>query len=216
MNGKPLSSTTTGHYEYRVMPFGLAIVHLLFNPSLTTSSEICSTNSVIVYIDDILIYSKTLEEHIHQVRSVLRRLITHQLYAKLEKCEFPHHFSAFLGYIISPEGIAMDDNKVNAVINWPRPRTSRNCSASWASPTSTRRFIRGFSSVAAPLTSMTKRSSHRLHWTPPLWRLSTSSASLHHCAHPAPPRPRFALHRGSRCFQHWYWCRPLTTSGVSH
>lgn len=61
--------------------------------------------SVIVYIDDILIYSDTLEEHVCQVRAVLKQLIHHQLYAKAEKCEFHRTSTAFLGNIISPEGI---------------------------------------------------------------------------------------------------------------
>ncbi len=76
---------------------------------------------VIVYIDDILIYSESLEAHIHQVRAVLKRLIEHQLYAKKEKCEFLQTRVSFLGYIISADGVAMDNNKVQSVLNWPQP-----------------------------------------------------------------------------------------------
>jgi len=67
---------------------------------------------LIVYINDILIYSDTMEEHIKQVREVLQRLINHQLYAKAEKCEFHQSSISFLGYIISPEGVSMDEGKV--------------------------------------------------------------------------------------------------------
>lgn len=77
---------------------------------------------VIVYIDDILIYSNSLEDHVRHVRSVLQRLIKHQLYAKAEKCEFHQTSVSFLGYIISPEGVAMDDSKVQAVLKWSQPR----------------------------------------------------------------------------------------------
>ncbi len=78
---------------------------------------------VIVYIDDILIYSNSLEEHTQHVRSVLERLIQYQLYAKAEKCEFDHTSTSFLGYIISHEGVATDESKVRAVLKWPQPRT---------------------------------------------------------------------------------------------
>ncbi len=163
---KTAFSTTTGHYEYRVMPFGLANSLSTFQSFINDVFRDMLNRFVIVYIDDILIYSKTLEEHIHQVRSVLRRLIKHQLYAKLEKCEFHTTSVAFLGYIISPEGIVMDDNKVNAVINWPCPKNLKELQRFLGFANFYRRFIRGFSSVAAPLTSMKKRISHRLHWTP--------------------------------------------------
>lgn len=80
---------------------------------------------VIVYIEDILIYSDLLNfpDHVRQVRAVLQRLIDHQLYVKLEKCEFHKTSTSFLGYIISAEGVAMDDSKVKAVVNWPLPTT---------------------------------------------------------------------------------------------
>ncbi len=119
---KTAFSTTTGHYEYQVMQFGLANSPSTFQSFINDVFRDMLNRFVIVYIDDILIYSRTLEEHIHQVRSVLHRLIKHQLYAKLDKCEFHTTSVAFLGYIISPEGIAMDDNKVNAVMNWPCPK----------------------------------------------------------------------------------------------
>ncbi len=163
---KTAFSTTTGHYEYRVMPFGLANSPSTFQSFINDVFRDMLNRFVIVYINDILVYSKTLEEHIHQVRSVLRRLIKHQLYAKLEKCEFHTTSVAFLGYIISPEGIAMDENKVNAVINWPCPKNLNELQRFLGFANFYRRFIRGFSSVAAPLTSMTQRISHRLHWTP--------------------------------------------------
>jgi len=76
---------------------------------------------VIVYIDDILIYSDTQEEHVKQVQAVLKRLIENQLYAKAEKCEFHQTSTAFLGYIISPDGVSMDESKVRAVLKWPQP-----------------------------------------------------------------------------------------------
>ncbi len=184
---KTAFSTTTGHYEYRVMPFGLVNSPSIFQSFINDVFRDMLNRFVIVYIDDILVYSKTLEEHIHQVRSVLRRLIKHQLYAKLEKYEFHTTSVAFLGYIISPEGIAMDDNKVNAVVNWPCPKNLKELQRFLGFANFYRRFIKGFSSVAAPLTSMTKRISHRLHWTPSaveafdqLKQRFTTAPILHH------------------------------------
>lgn len=90
------------------MPFGLANSPSVFQAFINDIFRDMLNQSVIVYIDDMLIYFDTLEEHIHRVRTVLKRLIHHQLYAKLEKCEFHQTSTAFLGYIISSEGIAMD------------------------------------------------------------------------------------------------------------
>lgn len=77
--------------------------------------------NLIVYIDDILIYSETFEAHMPDVRSVLQRLIDNQLYAKIQKCEFHQTQIAFLGYIISAEGVTMYNGKLQAVFNWPQP-----------------------------------------------------------------------------------------------
>ncbi len=120
---------------------------------------------MIVYIDDILIYSNSLEEHTQHVRSVLERLIQYQLYAKAEKCEFDCTSTSFLGYIISHEGVAMDESKVGAVLKWPQPRTVKELRRFLGFANFYRRFIRNFSTVAAPLTSMTKHSTSRLTWS---------------------------------------------------
>lgn len=96
---------------------------------------------VIIYIDDILIYSDTFAQHVQQVRAVLQRLIQQQLYAKLEKCEFHQTSTSFLGYIISAEGVAMDDNKVQAVVSWPRPTTVKELQRFLGFANFYRRFI---------------------------------------------------------------------------
>ncbi|KAL0177176.1 hypothetical protein M9458_026070, partial [Cirrhinus mrigala] len=159
-------STTTGHYEYLVMPFGLVNSQSVFQAFINDVFRDMLNRWVIVYIDDIIIYSDSFQEHVNHVRSVLQRLMQHQLYAKLEKCEFHLTKISFLGYIISPEGVAMDDSKVCAAVNWPQPATIKELQHFLGFAKFYRRFIRNFSSITAPLTTMIKGGRQRLTWTP--------------------------------------------------
>ncbi|KAL0192334.1 hypothetical protein M9458_010630, partial [Cirrhinus mrigala] len=159
---KTAFSTTSGHYEYWVMPFGLAN-----SPSF-------------------------FQALINEV-AVLQRLIVHQLYAKEEKCEFYQDKISFLGYIISSEGVAMDERKVNAVLNWPRPTTLKELQRFLGFSNFYRRFIRHFSTIAAPLTAMVKKGTSRLTWSQPaiqafddLRQRFTTAPILHH---PDPDKP---------------------------
>ncbi len=163
---KTAFSTTSGHYEYRVMPFGLVNSPSVFQAFINDVFRDMLNRWVIVYMDDILVYSDSLEMHISHVRAVLQRLISHQLYAKAEKCEFHQTSTTFLGYVVSPEGVAMDDHKVQAVLNWPKPMTVKEMQRFLGFANFYRRFIRDFSSIAAPLTSMTKRRGNCLFWSP--------------------------------------------------
>ncbi|KAI2650216.1 Retrotransposon-like protein 1 [Labeo rohita] len=163
---KTAFSTTSGHYEYRVMPFGLVNSPSYFQAFVNDVFRDMLNRWVIVYMDDILVYSNSYAEHVQHVRSVLQRLVQHKLYAKEEKCQFHQESIAFLGYIISPEGVAMDEAKVKAVQNWPQPRTLKELQRFLGFSNFYRRFIRNFSTVAAPLTAMVKRGETRLTWSP--------------------------------------------------
>ncbi|KAI2653818.1 Transposon Tf2-6 polyprotein [Labeo rohita] len=184
---KTAFSTTTGHYEYSVMPLGLVNSPSVFQAFVNDVFRDMLNRWVIVYIDDILIFSDTLESHIQHVRAVLQRLIDHQLYAKFEKCEFHRTVTSFLGYIIGSEGVAMDDKKVQAVLNWPPPTSVKELQRFLGFANFYRRFIRNFSSVAAPLTSLLRGGGKRLVWTPEaekafqqLKERFTSAPILHH------------------------------------
>ncbi|KAL0164855.1 hypothetical protein M9458_040608, partial [Cirrhinus mrigala] len=190
---KTAFSTTSGHYEYRVMPFGLSNSPSCFQAFVNEVFRDLLNRCVIVYIDDILIYSNSYPEHVQHVRKVLKRLISHQLYAKEEKCDFHQSRISFLGYIISPEGVAMDERKVEAVLRWPRPSTLRELQRFLGFANFYRRFIRNFSTVAAPLTTMIKKGTTRLTWSPAALqafgnlRQRFSTAPILH--HPDPDQP---------------------------
>ncbi|KAI2657028.1 Transposon Tf2-6 polyprotein [Labeo rohita] len=173
---KTAFSTTSGHYEYRVMPFGLANCPSYFQAFVNEVFRDMLNRWVIVYIDDILIFSNTYADHVQHVRAVLQRLIQHKLYAKEEKCQFHQERVSFLGYIISP-----------------RPKTLKELQRFLGFSNFYRRFIRHFSTVAAPLTSMVKKGDTRLSWSSnalqafhELRQRFTSAPILRH---PDPQRP---------------------------
>ncbi|KAL0167369.1 hypothetical protein M9458_039213, partial [Cirrhinus mrigala] len=154
--------TTRGHYEYRVMPYEMANSPAVFQSFINKIFKDLLNKFVIAYIDDILVYSKTKEEHVDHVRTVLSRLLQNQLYVKAEKCEFHVHQTSFLGYHISHQGVKMDAS----FTEWPQPTTVKELQrflgffANFC-----RRFIRNYSMVAAPLTSLLKGKPSKLAWT---------------------------------------------------
>ncbi|KAK3506323.1 hypothetical protein QTP70_006156 [Hemibagrus guttatus] len=157
--------TTHGHYEYCVMPFGLTNAPAVFQALINEVFRDLLGRSVIAYIDDILVYSASMEEHVIQVREVLARLQQHHLYVKLEKCEFHCSQVTFLGYVISRQGVEMDAVKVQAVTGWPEPSTVRELQRFLGFANFYRRFIRNYSSVAGPLTSLLRGKPKKLSWT---------------------------------------------------
>jgi hypothetical protein len=112
-----------GLYEYLVMSFGLmnAPAHFMYHMNSVFMPEL--DHFVVVFIDDILVYSKSMEEHEEHLRIVLQRLREHQLYTKFIKCEFWIKEVPFLGHMVSPEGIAVDPGKVKEALEWKPPMT---------------------------------------------------------------------------------------------
>lgn len=108
-----------------------------------------------VYIDDILIFSKSLEDHVQHVRAVLLRLLEHLLFVKAEKCEFHSSLVSFLWYMFSPGIIQMNPAKISAVLNWPVPNSTKQLQWFLGFVNFCRRFIRNYSSMAAPLNALT-------------------------------------------------------------
>ena len=112
---------------------------------------------MIVFIDDILVYSPTAEEHERHLRVVLQTLREHQLYAKFSKCEFWLSEVAFLGHVVTRDGISVDPKKVEAIQDWPRPTSVTEIRSFLGLAGYYRRFIENFSLIAAPMTKLTQK-----------------------------------------------------------
>ena len=110
-----------------------------------------------MFIDDILIYSKSREEHEDHLRQVLQILREKELYANPSKCEFWHEEVKFLGHVISKEGIAVDPAKVETVLAWEQPKTATEIRSFVGLAGYYRRFIKGFSRIVGPLTQLTRK-----------------------------------------------------------
>ncbi|KAI4890447.1 hypothetical protein NFI96_003606 [Prochilodus magdalenae] len=157
--------TPSGHYEYRVMPFGLMNAPAVFQRFINEVLREALDRYAYVYLDDILIFSRTREEHVGHVRRVLQLLLESRLYVKLEKSEFHVPRVSFLGFIVSKGTLAMDPAKIRAVQDWPRPSSLKEVQRFLGFANFFRRFIRNFSAVAAPLTALTGKTSGRFRWT---------------------------------------------------
>ena len=163
---KTAFNTPTGHYEYLVMPFGLTNAPAVFQALVNDVLRDMLNKNVFVYLDDILIFSRTKEDHVHHVQAVLQRLLQNSLFVKAEKCEFHASSVTFLGSVISQGSIQMDPSKVSAVAAWPIPESRKQLQRFLGFANFYRRFIRGYSTMAAPLTALTS-SKIPFSWSPP-------------------------------------------------
>ncbi|KAK3557186.1 hypothetical protein QTP70_024684, partial [Hemibagrus guttatus] len=161
---KTMFHMTRGHYKYCVMPFGLTNAPAVFQALINEVFWDLLGKGVIAYIDDILVYSTSMEEHVCQVLEVLTRLQQHHLYVKLKKCEFHRSTVTFLGYVISHQGVEMDVVKVWAVTEWPAPTTVYELQHFLGFANFYQRFIRNYSAVAGPLTPLLRGKPKKLTW----------------------------------------------------
>ncbi|KAI3358251.1 hypothetical protein L3Q82_003249 [Scortum barcoo] len=154
---KTAFNTPTGHYEYLVMPFAIAspMLPAVFQALVNDVLRDMLNKFVFVYLDDILIFSRNKEEHVHHVQAVLQRLLENSLFVKAEKCEFHASSVSFLGFIVGRGSLQMDPAKVSAVASWPTPSSRKQLQRFLGFANFYRRFIRGYSTVAAPLTALT-------------------------------------------------------------
>ncbi|WVZ80655.1 hypothetical protein U9M48_028113 [Paspalum notatum var. saurae] len=162
---KTAFSTRYGLYEYLVMSFGLTNAPAFFMYMMNSVFMNELDKFVIVFIDDILIYSKSEEEHKEHLRIVLTRLTEHKLYAKFSKCAFWLKDVSFLGHILSEKGIAVDPSKVENVLNWKQPETVTKIRSFRGLASYYCLFIKDISKTAKPMTSLTKKNAKYL-WSP--------------------------------------------------
>lgn len=148
--------TRYGHFEYLVMPFGLTNAPATFQAHINSIFVDLLDITVIVYLDDILIFSKDPADHLKHVREVLYRLKQNNLYCRLDKCIFSATEVDFLGFVVSTNGIAMEKSRVKSIEDWPVPGTFREIQVFMGFANFYRRFILGFSGIAQPLTALLK------------------------------------------------------------
>jgi len=148
--------TRYGLFEYLVMPFGLTNAPATFQSYIHQALGGLLDEFCIVYLDDILIFSPDRDTHTEHIRRVLARLRKAQLYCKPSKCSFYKDQVEFLGYIVNREGIAMDPERIRTIQDWPEPQTFRDVQVFLGFCNFYRKFIRGYSEIALPLTSLMK------------------------------------------------------------
>ncbi|KAL0549247.1 hypothetical protein IC582_013728 [Cucumis melo] len=146
-----------GHYEFIVMSFGLTNAPAVFMDLMNRVFREFLDTFVIVFIDDILIYSKTEAEHEEHLRMVLQTLRDNKLYAKFSKCEFWLKQVSFLGHVVSKAGVSVDPAKIEAVTGWTRPSTVSEVHSFLGLAGYYRRFVENFSGIATPLTQLTRK-----------------------------------------------------------
>ena len=148
--------TRYGQYEFTVVSFGLTNAPAYFMNMMNKVFMEELDKFVMVFIDDILIYSKTTEEHAEHLRIVLEKLRQNQPYAKFSKCEFWLEKVAFLGHVLTAEAVALDPAKIEAVIEWQQPKNITYIKSFLGLAGYYRRFIKNFSKIAKPMTELLK------------------------------------------------------------
>ncbi|KAG7543353.1 Reverse transcriptase domain [Arabidopsis thaliana x Arabidopsis arenosa] len=154
---KTAFKTKQGLYEWLVMPFGLTNAPSTFMRLMNHVLRAYIGHFVVVYFDDILVYSKSLEEHVDHLKMVLEVLRKEKLYANLKKCTFGTDNLVFLGFVVSTDGVKVDEEKVKAIREWPSPKYVGEVRSFHGLAGFYRRFVKDFSTLAAPLTEVIKK-----------------------------------------------------------
>lgn len=155
--------THDDHYEYRVMPFGLCNAPATFQATMNDIFRPLLRRIVIVFFDDILVYSASHELHLKHLEQVFSTLADHKFFLKAPKCSFCQVKVDYLGHIVSEGTVAPDPKKVQAIVDWPIPKSVKALRGFLGLSGFYRKFIRGYAAIAQPLTSLLKKGS--FHWS---------------------------------------------------
>jgi hypothetical protein len=155
--------THDGHYEYRVMPFGLCNAPATFQATMNDIFRSLLRKTVIVFFDDILVYSDTEETHLTHLEQVFSLLAEHHFFLKASKYSFAQTKVDYLGHIVAAGTVAPDPSKVQAILDWPTPKTLKQLRGFLGLSGYYRKFIKGYASIAQPLTTLLKKDAFK--WT---------------------------------------------------
>jgi len=155
--------TRYGHFEYVVLPFGLTNAPAMFMTLMNNVFNEYLDRFVVIYLDDILVYSKTKKEHIEHLRQVLTKLRQHKLYAKMTKCEIMQRKVEYLGHFISDDGIIVDSRKIDVIKTWPIPTNVSEVRSFLGMASYYRKFVKNFATIATPLTDLLHKD-NEFHW----------------------------------------------------
>ncbi|KAD5961141.1 hypothetical protein E3N88_12614 [Mikania micrantha] len=153
--------THSGHYEFCVMPFGLTNAPSTFQSMMNDLFRPHLRQFVLVFFDDILVYSPTMKLHLDHLRLTLTLLRQHSFFAKLSKCCFGQSQVLFLGHVVTGDGVQVDQDKISAIQSWPIPSNVKEVRGFLGLTGYYRRFIRNYGIIAKPLTNLTKKDGFR-------------------------------------------------------
>ncbi|KAJ9518796.1 hypothetical protein QJQ45_026090, partial [Haematococcus lacustris] len=156
--------TPEGHFQFKVLSFGLTNAPATFQRVMNDAFAPVLGKCALVYLDDILVMSKSLPEHLQHLRLVFDLLRKNKLYAKMSKCEFMQLTLRFLGHVISAGAISVDPDKVRAIVDWPVPSSLTQLQSFLGAANFVRKFVHNFSAISAPLTDLCGKLSATFPW----------------------------------------------------
>lgn len=161
---KTAFQTHDGHYEFLVMPFGLTNAPSTFQATMNNIFRPYLREFILVFFDDILVYSSSLDDHINHLTTTLNVLDQNEFFVNFSKCKFGLHEIDYLGHLISNKGVRVDPNKIDAMITWPYPSSVTALRGFLGLTSYYRRFIPNYASIASPLTDLLK--TNNFNWSP--------------------------------------------------